>query len=114
MLLSTATLLFADVLSEKFSEQFLSQPPVLLVDTVFHLWSFYLSLYQSGIFQFREVLRYRGFRNGQFLVYITEIAGLLLCKKLDDSNTCRMSQSLCKARQLFLSVGIFFFLVHNP
>lgn len=105
---STAILFFTDTLTEKFSEQFLCQQPVFLVDAILHFRDFNFTLYQPRVLQFFQMLGHSSFSYGQFLMDITEIAALLSGKKLNDGNTCRMPQSLGETRQFFLLGGVFF------
>ncbi len=98
---------FAHALTEKLTEQVASERPILLIYAIFHLWSFYLALNKSGFFQSGKVLRYGGLRNGQFLIYFTEIARLLMCQEIADSNSCGMPQGFREFCEQFLFDCIF-------
>ena len=103
---------FTDTLPEKLLKEFTSQLPILSIDTVFHFRRFNLSLYKPRIFQLFKVLRYGSFGYGKFFVNIPKITRFLLCQKVHNSNSGRMSQCFGKSCQLFLRNSIIFLFFH--
>lgn len=93
----------AKALTEKFAEKRAGFLPVFPVDAIFYFWSLHFALYEPGLFQLFQVLRYRSFGNGQFFVYVAEVATRLLGQKAHDGNPGGVSQSFGKAGQLFLT-----------
>ena len=85
-----AILLFHAIRKE-IREQLPGDLPVYPVDTILHLGSLYLSLYQAGIFQLLQMLGNGSLRYRQFLMYRPKITGLPLCQKMQDSDPSRMS-----------------------
>ena len=107
----TTPFALADSSPEELLEQFLSQLPILPIDTVSHFGNLNCALNQSSILQFRQMLRHRSLGYRQFLVNVPEVALLLPRQKLHYRNPCRMSQCLCKPRQLLLFLCVVF--IHN-
>ena len=68
----------AEALTEKFSEKRAGFLPVFPVDAIFYFWGLHFALYEPGFFQLFQVLRYRSFGNGQFFVYLAEVAARLM------------------------------------
>ena len=101
----------AEAMTEKFAEQRAGVRPVFPVDAIVYFGGLHFSLYEPGLFQLFQVLRYRSFGNGQFFVYVAEVAARLLGQKAHDGNPGGVSQSFGKAGQLLLTAcecSIFF------
>lgn len=111
-LIATAAIGFANALVEEIAEKRASQLPILLVDAIFHLRGFDLSLYETCVLEFLKVLRHSGFCNRKLFVNIAEIAFGLLGEKLQNSDAGWVSHRLGKACQL-LGLYIAVKLLHS-
>ena len=105
-LISATTVFFARTFVKEAAKQLPCQLPVVAINTVLHLWCLHLTLYQPSFFQFFEMLRYRGLGNGQLLMDVAIITGVLPGQKLQNGYPCRMPHGFRKSRQLFLSYTI--------
>ena len=90
LVLLAAILVLADFRLEELCKEFLGILPVFTHYAVFYFWGFNLPLYKSCVLQFLKMLAHCGLCYGQFLMNVTEIAGLLFGEKFHDGNAGRM------------------------
>jgi len=103
MILKLTTLLIRVGISlEKRLKKLMDFFPSFGINAIAYAGAFDIALYDSGIFQLPQVLRNGGLRQTDFSDQSTADATLGFDDFLQNSNPCRMRQSLSQTRQIVL------------
>lgn len=105
---NTLVAFVAELSTKEIIEQLASIVPVLSVDAISNLGSLYLTLDQTCIFKFLQMLAYGRLSNWQLLLDVSTIAFCALCKILHDRNSGRMSKCFGKSCQRLCLYTIVF------